>query len=163
MTEDIRTNLKSGMIVKVHQRIKEINTKGEEKERIQVFEGTIIGIKHGNEAGATITVRKISNSIGVEKIFPINSPVVEKIELLREMKVRQAKAGYLRNFKKKLREVRKDKKGKEVIEKVDNEVVAEEPKKDTESTEVEEGTESVEEKAEVKAEDKVDEVKKTEE
>ncbi len=138
MTEDIRTNLKSGMIVKVHQRIKEINTKGEEKERIQVFEGTIIGIKHGNEAGATITVRKISNSIGVEKIFPINSPVVEKIELLREMKVRQAKAGYLRNFKKKLREVRKDKKGKEVVEKVDNEVVAEEPKKEEAEPAVEE-------------------------
>ena len=160
MSEDIRQGLKSGMIVKVHQKIKETNTKGEEKERIQVFEGTIIAIKHGSEPGATITVRKISNGVGVEKIFPINSPIVAKIELLREMKVRQAKAGYLRSFKKKLREVRKDKKGNDVIEKVENEIleVAEEDKEVIEpmveevSTE-EEKEEKVEEKVEEKKED----------
>ncbi len=107
MSEDIRLSLKPGMIVKVHQRIREKNAKGEEKERIQIFEGTVLAMKHGSQPGATTTVRKISKGIGVEKIFPIHSPVVEKIELVREMKVRQANAFFLRNYKKKLHEVRK--------------------------------------------------------
>ncbi len=106
-TKDIRSELKPGMIVRVHQKIKETNTKGEEKERIQVFEGTVLAVKHGKEPGATVTVRKISNSIGVEKIFPIHSPVVDKIELVREMRVRQARPFYLRKYKKKLKEVKK--------------------------------------------------------
>ena len=109
MSDDKRFELKPGMIVKVHQKIKETNTKGEEKERIQIFEGSIIAIKHGKEKGATITVRKVSNGVGVEKIFPIHSPIVEKIELMREMRVRQAKPYYLRTSKKKLREVKRKK------------------------------------------------------
>jgi large subunit ribosomal protein L19 len=104
MSEDIRTNLKPGMQVKVHQRITDTNAKGEEKQRIQIFEGIILAVKHGNEPGATITVRKVSNGVGVEKIFPIHSPVVEKIELVRAMKVRQARPYYLRTTKKKLKE-----------------------------------------------------------
>ena len=107
MSEDIRNGLKTGMIVKVHQLIKEKNRKGEDKERIQIFEGTILAVKHGNEPGATVTVRKVSNGIGVEKIFPIHSPVVAKIELVREMKVRQSRPYYLRSHKKRLREVKK--------------------------------------------------------
>lgn len=109
MSEDIRLNLTSGMIVKVHQKIKETNKKGEEKERIQIFEGTVLAVKHGSESGATVTVRKISGGIGVEKIFPIHSPVVEKIELVRQMVVRQARAYYLRDYKKRLKEVKKQK------------------------------------------------------
>ncbi len=97
---------KPGMMVRVHQKIKEINAKGEEKERVQVFEGTIIATRHGQEPGATITVRKTSEGVGVEKIFPIHSPVVQKIEVLRQYRVRRAKLGYLRKgFKRKLREV----------------------------------------------------------
>ena len=134
MSEDNRLSLTTGMIVKVHQKIKELNAKGEEKERIQIFEGMIIATKHGHEPGATITVRKISNGVGVEKIFPIHSPVVAKIELVRQMQVRQAKAYYLRNYKKRLKEVKKDKTGKEKIARVEN-VVAK----------VEEGKEVVEE------------------
>lgn len=104
MSEDIRNNLKPGMQVKVHQRIVDTNAKGEEKSRIQVFEGIILAVKHGSEPGATVTVRKVSNGVGVEKIFPIHSPVVEKIELVRQMKVRQSRPFYLRDHKKKLKE-----------------------------------------------------------
>tara|TARA_Y100001970_G_scaffold284214_1_gene401099 strand:- start:1350 stop:1754 length:405 start_codon:yes stop_codon:yes gene_type:complete len=111
--EDARHAIKPGMIVRVHQKIKDVNKKGEEKERIQVFEGTILAIKHGNEPGATVTVRKVSGGIGVEKIFPINSPVVAKIERVREMDVRQSRAYYLRDYKKKLKERKK----KVVVEK----------------------------------------------
>lgn len=106
MSEDIRLSLKPGMIVKVHQKVKELNTKGEEKERIQIFEGIILAIKHGSEPGATATVRKVSEGIGVEKIFPIHSPVVEKIELVRAMHVRKSRPYYLREYKKKLKEVK---------------------------------------------------------
>lgn len=122
MSEDIRNNLRSGMIVKVHQKIKETNAKGEEKERIQLYEGMVIAVKHGKEAGATVTVRKISDGVGVEKIFPIHSPVVAKIELVREMRVRQAKPNYVRNYKKKLKEIKRDKSGKTKVEKVENEL-----------------------------------------
>jgi large subunit ribosomal protein L19 len=108
--KDVRNELKAGMIVKVHQKIKELNKKGEEKERIQIFEGIIIAIKHGNEPGATITVRKDSKGFGVEKIYPIHSPVVAMIELVRQMKVRQARPYYIRTHKKKLKEIKPEKK-----------------------------------------------------
>jgi large subunit ribosomal protein L19 len=107
MSEDQRKNLKPGMMVKVHQRITDVNAKGEEKQRTQIFEGIILAVKHGNEVGSTVTVRKVSNGVGVEKIFPLYSPVVEKIEVLREMQVRQARPFYLRDHKKKLKEKKK--------------------------------------------------------
>ncbi|MEK7084553.1 MAG: 50S ribosomal protein L19 [Patescibacteria group bacterium] len=106
MSDDIRFSLKPGMIVKVHQKVKEVNAKGEEKERIQIFEGTVIATKHGKEQGATVTVRKVSEGVGVERIYPLYSPVVEKIELVRQMRVRKAKAYYLRDYKKRLKEVK---------------------------------------------------------
>lgn len=97
--------LKPGMTVRVHQKIKETNPKGEEKERIQVFEGIIIAKKHGKEAGATITVRKISGGIGVEKIFPLNLPTIAKIEPVKQARVGRAKLYFLRGgFKKRLKE-----------------------------------------------------------
>ena len=98
-------DLKPGMTVRVHQKITEIGPKGE-KQRVQVFEGIILAHKHGKEAGSTITVRKISEGIGVEKIFPLNSPNVLKIEPLKQARVRQAKLYYLRDSKKRLKETK---------------------------------------------------------
>lgn len=102
----IKTNdLKPGMIVRVHQKIKEKDAKGKEKERVQVFEGTIISKKGGGKTGATFTVRKIgANEIGVEKIFPIYLPTIEKVELVKKLKTRKSKLYYIRSYKKKIKE-----------------------------------------------------------
>lgn len=106
---DFRKELKPGMTIRLHQRIKELNTKGEEKQRIQYFEGIIIAKKHGTEPGASITVRKVSNGVGVEKIFPLNLPSITKIEIKKEADVKRAKLGYVkRGYKKKLKEKRVD-------------------------------------------------------
>ena len=102
---ETKLELKPGMTVRIHQKIKELNSKGEEKERIQYFEGMIIARKHNKEAGATITVRKTSEGIGVEKIFPLNLPTITKIEIKKEAAVKRAKLYYLRDgYKKKLKE-----------------------------------------------------------
>jgi len=99
--------LKPGMTVRVYQKIKELNSKGEEKERLQYFEGMIIAKKHGKEKGATITVRKVSDGVGVEKIFPLNMPSIDRIEIKKQAVVKRAKLYYLRDYKKKLKEVKK--------------------------------------------------------
>lgn len=83
--------ISAGDTVRVYQKIKE-----GDKSRTQIFEGLVIARKHGKQAGATITVRKISNGIGVERIFPLHLPTVEKIELIKKSKVRRAKLYYLR-------------------------------------------------------------------
>ena len=90
----IRTDLPElevGSTVKVHVKVKEGN-----RERIQVFEGTIIKIQHGG-IQKTFTVRRISYGIGVERTFPVNSPKIDKIEVVRYCKVRRAKLFYLRD------------------------------------------------------------------
>jgi large subunit ribosomal protein L19 len=84
-------DLRTGDTVKVHQKIQE---KG--KTRIQIFEGMILARKHGTEAGATLTVRRSANGYGVEKIFPLYSPMIDKIELVKRSKVRRAKLYYIR-------------------------------------------------------------------
>lgn len=82
-----------GDTVKVHMRVAE-----GDKERIQMVEGVIIARKHGG-IRETFTVRKVSSGIGVERIFPIHSPKVEKIEVIRSGKVRRAKLYYLRELR----------------------------------------------------------------
>ena len=102
---ETKMELKPGMTVRVHQKIKELNSKGEEKERVQYFEGMIIAKKHNKEKGATITVRKVSDGIGVEKIFPLSLPTITKIEVKKIAEVRRAKLYFLRDgYKKKLKE-----------------------------------------------------------
>ena len=81
----------TGDTVKVYAKIKEGN-----RERIQVFEGTVLKKQGGDTARATFTVRKNSNGIGVEKTWPLHSPNVEKVEIVRKGKVRRAKLNYLR-------------------------------------------------------------------
>ena len=80
-----------GDTVKVHVKIKEGN-----RERVQVFEGTVIA-KRGGGVSETFTVRRVSYGVGVEKVFPINSPNVEKVEVVRRGKVRRSKLYYLRD------------------------------------------------------------------
>ena len=84
-------NLRSGDTVKVYQKIKE-----GDKTRLQVFEGLVLARKHGSEAGATFTVRKVTSGVGVEKIFPLYSPLIDKIEVVRRAKVRRAKLYHIR-------------------------------------------------------------------
>lgn len=103
-TKTKRLNVKPGDTVKVYQIIqeKEKKTKGKGdtiKERIQVFEGLVLARKHRDEIGGTITVRKIISGVEVEKIFPIHSPKIQKIEILKRSKVRRAKLYYLRETK----------------------------------------------------------------
>jgi len=87
-------DLKPGDKIKVFQRVKE-----GDKERLQAFEGVVLAVKHGRGISATFTVRKISAGIGVERIFPLHSPMIEKIEVLGHSKVRRAKLYYLRGRK----------------------------------------------------------------
>jgi len=99
-------DIKSGMTVRVHEKIIDTNPKGEERERIQVFQGMILGVR-GSQNQRTITVRKVNKGLGVEKIFPLSSPNVTKIEVLKKARVRRAKLGFLRDrYKKRLKETK---------------------------------------------------------
>ncbi len=105
-------DMRSGDTVKVWQKIQE---KG--KTRLQAFEGLIISRKHGKEAGATFTVRKVSNGIGVEKIFPLYSPVIDSIEVLKRSKVRKAKLYHIRD--KAAKEIRRQMRNVRVVKEIE--------------------------------------------
>ncbi|MCC6643758.1 50S ribosomal protein L19 [Candidatus Peregrinibacteria bacterium] len=117
-----RANLKKlpeirpGYTVRVHQKIKE-----GEKERVQIYEGLVIAMNHGHGASKTMMVRKLVEGIGVEKIFPLHSPNIEKIEVVKIGKVRRSKLFYMRNVSGKAARL------KEVLVSKANQTVAEEP------------------------------------
>ena len=98
-----RPQMKAGDTVKVHVKVRE-----GDKERIQVFEGIIIGLHRGG-VRASFTVRKISFGQGVERIFPLHSPIIQKVEVVRTAKVRRAKLYYLRDLKGKAARMREGK------------------------------------------------------
>jgi large subunit ribosomal protein L19 len=87
-------DIRPGDTIKVHQKIKE-----GDKERIQIFEGVVLAKKHGKGISATITVRKVVEGVGVERVFPIHSVAVEKFEIIKHGKVRRSKLYYLRTAK----------------------------------------------------------------
>jgi large subunit ribosomal protein L19 len=101
-----RPQILAGDMVRVHVRVKEMSIKEEgrgktketERERVQVFEGIVIGLR-GSGARTTLTVRKVSFGEGVERIFPLHAPMVEKIEVVKRARVRRAKLYYLRERK----------------------------------------------------------------
>ncbi len=84
--------IKPGDTVRIHQKIKD-----QEKERTQMFEGLVLTKKHGKGISATITVRSKISGIGVEKVFPLHSPTIEKIEIIKRTKPRRKKLYYLRD------------------------------------------------------------------
>lgn len=114
----------AGDTVRVQQKIEE--EKG--KFRLQAFEGIVLSRKHGTEAGATFTVRKIASGVGTERIFPLYSPVIESIEVIKKANVRRAKLYYVRD--KAAKEIRRKMKAEVVVKKRDGitvkEVAAEE-------------------------------------
>jgi len=91
MEERKNLGIRPGDTVRIHQKIQD-----KDKTRIQVFEGVVLARKHGSEPGATFTVRKVVDGIGVEKIFPLYSPLIDKIEIVKRSKVRRAKLYYIR-------------------------------------------------------------------
>jgi len=113
MEERKNLGIRSGDTVRVWQKIEELK-KGKaanKKEittknvRLQAFEGLVLAVKHGTEAGATFTVRKVTSGVGVERIFPLYAPTIDKVEVLRRARVRRSKLYYIRD--KAAREVRR--------------------------------------------------------
>ena len=98
------SDVRPGATVRIHEKIKDITPKGEERERTQIFEGIVLARKGGSSPSATITVRKESQGISVEKIFPIHSPLVTNIDVVKQAKVRRAKLYFLRTQKKRFKE-----------------------------------------------------------
>ena len=84
-------DIRAGDTVRVMQKIKEGG-----KFRLQAFEGLVLARKHGTEAGATFTVRKVTGGVGVERIFPLYSPMIERVELIKRARVRRAKLYFIR-------------------------------------------------------------------
>lgn len=122
-----KLGLRSGDTVRVWQKIKE-----GDKTRLQAFEGLILSRKHGDEPGATFTVRKVVDGVGVERIFPLYSPMIDEVEVVRKSKVRRSKLYFVREkaakeIRRQMRNVRmaKDEKGTEAAPAAKEEAKAE--------------------------------------
>ena len=138
--------IKPGLTVRVHQKIKEGS-----KERIQVFEGLVIKVNSGHGADKTFTVRKIVEGIGVEKIFPLYSPLIAKIEVKKEAKVRRAKLYYMRERFGKSARLKESFISEQKMEEAIEELAEQKAAEDAEKAEAE-GTEAAEAPAEAAAE-----------
>lgn len=120
-------DIRPGDTVRVWQRVRE-----GDKTRLQAFEGLVLARKHGKEAGATFTVRRSIGGIGVERIFPIYSPTIEKIEIMRRSKVRRAKLYYIRE--KAAREARRKMRQTRMVKREEIELPTTEEKKREENS-----------------------------
>lgn len=109
MSERKELGLRAGDTIRVHQKIKD---KG--KTRIQIFEGLVLARKHGDEPGATFTVRKVASGVGVEKIYPLYSPLIDKLEIVKRAKVRRAKLYHIRE--KVAREIKRQMRRMDVVD-----------------------------------------------
>ncbi len=105
VSERKKLDMRAGDTVRVFVRIKEKDKDKKDRIRLQSFEGMVLARKHGTEPGATFTVRKVSGGIGVERIFPLFSPIIDKIEIVRRTKTRRSKLYYVRE--KVAREIRR--------------------------------------------------------
>lgn len=114
MAERQKLDIRSGDTVKVWQKIQE---KG--KTRLQLFEGLVLAVKHGKEAGGTFTVRRVASGVGVEKIFPIYSPLIDKITVTKRSKVRRSKLYHIRD--KAAKEIKRQMRNTRTIVSVDDE------------------------------------------
>jgi large subunit ribosomal protein L19 len=127
MKARVALGLRSGDTVRVWQKIKE-----GDKTRLQAFEGLILARKHGDEPGATFTVRKVVDGVGVERIFPLYSPMIDEIEIVRKSAVRRSKLYFVREkaakeIKRQMRTLRAEKGGRTDVVKA--------PKKEEEKVE----------------------------
>ena len=97
-------DIKSGMTIRLHEKIIDISPKGEKRERVQIFEGMVLNVR-GAQDSRTMTIRKMSGTIGVEKIFPLSSPNIAKIGVVKTAKTRRGNLSFLKGFRRKLKEV----------------------------------------------------------
>ena len=145
-----------GDTVRVHQKIRDIDAKGKERERVQVYEGIVIARKHGNGIEGTFTVRKIAaGGVGVERVFPLHSPNLVKIERVKSAKTRQSKLYFLRDLRSSAMRLRNETQNKHVWEEKEAEAEMEAMK--------EEAAAAAEEKAEEKAEEEAQEMEELKE
>lgn len=96
VSERQKLDMRAGDTVRVFVKIKEVGKDKKDRTRLQAFEGLVLARKHGTEPGATFTVRKVSGGVGVERIFPLYSPIIDKIEIVRHTKTRRSKLYYIR-------------------------------------------------------------------
>lgn len=124
-----KLGIRSGDTVKVSQKIQE---KG--KTRLQIFEGLVLAVKHGTEPGATFTVRRVASGVGVEKIFPLYSPMIDKVTITKRSEMRRSKLYHIRD--KAAKEIRRQMRHSRVVKQTEDEV-EEEPAPVAEAEEVE--------------------------
>ncbi len=98
------SDITTGQVLRVHEKIVDVGAKGEKRERIQIFEGLVLVVR-GAGLSKTFTIRKESDGYGVEKIFPVTTPSITKIELVKTYAVHRARLSFIKGFARKLKEM----------------------------------------------------------